>query len=475
MLAKDTPRRSRFTRAAFSVLAAAAVLSTGLCLIWALWSTTLRLPLLGEYEVYFEAARLRAGLPLYVDHRVGATDYGPVPSYFLVVYTPIWPAVLALLPDATRLEVARTVGLLLWFATFLASGASGPRRKQGLLAGLCVATLLILLLFGASGRPDTVALALAAAGLVRVLRHDQLDARAALLLALAPWLKPTVAAIALCTPLAALLVRMPGARRGALVTVAAHGAIAAVFWFGSHGAGFEHLALSNLQELVWQRELEVLRERAPFFFPLLLLAGFTAGASWRSERRARLLLLLLGGTSAACLIGLAKVGSSSNYWFEPCLIAVLVFAHLPLPARLAERWPFALAVWSWFALVQTATVRGIFERFGTDREDAEMVARARALCMPSQSSITLSDHGGIEWSLHGRPIVESYQMFFLLGRGGFSIDTWRALYQRPEARCFVRVTGLLQFSTELRDVIATDYERVWSGPRGEIHLRRQVR
>ncbi|MGH7436420.1 MAG: hypothetical protein ACRENE_12175, partial [Polyangiaceae bacterium] len=77
-----------------------------------------------EGTFLFEAARIRHGLPLYVDPLSGAFDYGAVPSRFYVLYTPFWAAVVASFPEGAAPALARALSLAAWF---------------GLLGGLVVA------------------------------------------------------------------------------------------------------------------------------------------------------------------------------------------------------------------------------------------------------------------------------------------------------------------------------------------------
>src|SRR5579884_3638140 len=72
---------------AAAVVLGASVLSV---LLWAVLTLSVRLTIPGETEVLFEASRIRAGLPLYVDPVVGAFDYGAVPARYFVVYPPLW-------------------------------------------------------------------------------------------------------------------------------------------------------------------------------------------------------------------------------------------------------------------------------------------------------------------------------------------------------------------------------------------------
>src|SRR5437763_17084784 len=76
-----------------------------------------RVPYWGEAEVVFDAQRLHAGLPIFVDPLVGAHEYGEPPSRWFVTYPPVWALVLALLPKGAMLLASRVACTVAWLGS----------------------------------------------------------------------------------------------------------------------------------------------------------------------------------------------------------------------------------------------------------------------------------------------------------------------------------------------------------------------
>jgi hypothetical protein len=72
-----------------------------LVLVWAVADVRARPPMGGEGEALFEAARMRAHLPLYTDPIEGAWEQGAPPARYYVLYPPLWSWALSLLPAPT--------------------------------------------------------------------------------------------------------------------------------------------------------------------------------------------------------------------------------------------------------------------------------------------------------------------------------------------------------------------------------------
>ena len=188
----------RFARAARIFALAAVAVSVASTLAFAIGLLNVRPLGYGEAEPLYEASRLRAGLPLYVDPLVGAFDYGPVPTRCFVVYPPLWSWVLSHLGAGHAAIFARTACSMAWFGTlaWIAFGARQEGRKAAWLAASLAAGVFVLALWGTSGRPDSVAIALAAVSLQRAARRGEPDGWTGACVALAAWTKPNVLGIA---------------------------------------------------------------------------------------------------------------------------------------------------------------------------------------------------------------------------------------------------------------------------------------
>src|SRR5579872_1361480 len=127
-------------RAPLRVVWALAATCTGAALLAAVAYSIAALPVRPldgvEGEVLYEAARLRAGLPLYTDPIAGAFDHGPVPARFFVLYPPLWSFLLSLVPGAARVLAGRIAACAAWFGTlaYLAWRAPAPHRRVACVA-----------------------------------------------------------------------------------------------------------------------------------------------------------------------------------------------------------------------------------------------------------------------------------------------------------------------------------------------------
>jgi hypothetical protein len=86
--------------------------------------------------------------------------------------------------------------------------------------------------------------------------------------------------------------------------------------------------MSTAQPLVLSIWLDNLYSRLPFFAALI---GFAAwcGFHERSSINTRVTLSALAASVFWTLLLLAKTGSASNYWMEPCVAALIVFRKVP--------------------------------------------------------------------------------------------------------------------------------------------------
>jgi hypothetical protein len=429
-------------------LAAAGLLAMVLAVLAFAGSTIpSRIPYWGEAEVVFEASRLRDGLPLFVDPLAGAREHGEPPSRFYVTYPPLWAAVLSLAPASAALVVSRVLGTLAWLGALFGM-AWTARRGSRVTTAACAAFVFgswVLANFATTGRPDAIACALAAAGLVRAMRVGRIDGVALVLLVLVPWVKPTLLGLPAGALVADALARRDARTIGhaAATTLG----IAAALHFASGGALFAHVALSNAQPFTLQAWLEHVPSRLPFFLPLFALAGVVG---WRDRESpgTRVGLGALAGSVAWTLIALAKTGSASNYWMEPCIAAVAVIAQAaPGPRPFAfGRGPALHALLALGAVLYAgvASVRASVEHAREYRDDARFVATVRALC--GEGAIA-ADEAGIELVTNGRILVPTYQMVHLVNAGRFPAALWIA--DLRAARCVVEHTGQLRLSPEI--------------------------
>jgi hypothetical protein len=392
----------------------------------------------------FEAARIRDGLTLYTDPVAGAFDYGAVPARFFVLYPPLGSGLVSLFPAGLAAALGRALSLVSWYGVlaWIAWGAHRRGRPLGVLAAAFVSGVYTLTLYAASVRPDALAVALAAVALELSVRAEGAPpARAGALFALAAWLKPNVVGLAAGAFLAAL--RSPRRARGALGAAALVTlAIGVPLHLLSHGAAWTHLARSTAQPLrldVWVAQMTT----RPQFFALLLGFALVAGVAARVDPGVRLATLALATSVAWTLVSLAKVGSATCYWMEPCVGAAVVLAHAPVPS-LSPRWRALLAAALPLQAIWTgvASVRSSVESIAESPAKARAIERLRAGL--GAGSLLLSDDAGIELALDGRLVDTPFQTTALVRAGLFPRSAWEADVARPEVTGLVVTSDLLE-------------------------------
>ncbi|MBX3233927.1 MAG: hypothetical protein KIT84_34135 [Labilithrix sp.] len=399
-----------------------------------------RVPYWGEAEVVFEASRLRAHEPLFVDPLVGATERGLPPSRWYVTYPPLWSWGVSFVPQGGALIGARVASTLAWFGALGWLAWLGNKREAAVAAAF-VAGVWVLANFATTGRPDSIAAAVAAVALVRATRGARIDPLTIALFVLVPWLKPTMIGL----PFGALVAARD--RRALAIAAGLALASAAIAHVASGGALFHHVVRSNAQPFTLAAWLDQVPARLPFFAPLF---AWAAWLGWRERASAsmRIALGALAASVAWTLVALAKTGSSSNYWMEPCVAAVVVVVRARPSPRDAR---FAAAALAATAYAGVASIRGALEHAATYRADAETVQRMSALCNKSVDEVVAADEAGIELLLDGRILVPTYQMVHLVRRGDFPAAPWAADLGR--ARCFIEHTGQLRLVPELARAI----------------------
>jgi hypothetical protein len=403
-----------------------------------------------EGSFLFDAARIRQGLPLYVDPNVGAWEYGPVPSRYYVLYTPFWAAVLAAFPASAAAVCARLLSFGAWAGLLACIVASAPRSRRAVTAagGAFVASLYPLMLFAAAGRSDAVAVAIAGLALLRSARAGRVGALEGALFALAAFFKPNVLAAGLGA-IGADVVERRGRSLPALAGAASCVlACAGVLEGASGGVWVEHLVRSSWMPFSARLWAEQMVSRAPFFVLPLAFCVWSA-----ARARAWMLLSALGASVAWTAVSLAKVGSASNYWMEPCVVGLVVLASVPLPPfpswLRAAAAPLALAQVAWTGV---ASVRSSVAAIGAASHESAVLSGARVACGAGPGQIVLADEAGLEMMLDGRAVDQPLVFTQLVRRGDFALSTWVADLDRPDVR------GLVLQSDWLERAGATDVE-----------------
>lgn len=432
------------TRARGALMLALGAVGLLATLAWALGTIVTR-PLDNvEGEILFEAARLRERLPLWVDPAVGAAYPGSlVPSRYLVLYLPVWPALLSLVPAPAAFLVARVVALLAWFGTLGRAVAFAPRERR--LPVLAFALLFggawVLALHGVSGKPDAIAIAVAGAAVLRSVRRGGADAIAGALFVLAFALKPNVIGAAPGVLLAtAWLARDVRARVAPFAGAAAAVLVLVVGLTVAAGGRtwIDHLLASTGQTPMLALWKEQMAARGPFF--LLPLFGALAYGATRKTSPARIATCALATSLAWSFLCLAKIGSASNYFLEPGVVAVtLVACVAPLP-----RAALALAGVVQMAWITVASMRSATEEIGFARDRAALVAHARETCGAGPGTSIVSDEPGIELMLDGRILGTPFQTTHLVRRGRFDAAVWERDLAQPEVACALLSNGLLE-------------------------------
>jgi hypothetical protein len=427
-----------------------------------------------EAEMVFEASRIQRGFPLYVDPAAGAWEMGPPPSRYYVLYTPMWPWLLAAMSPRS-LGGIRSVGraasallLLLTLASILR--ASHPRSRATVATGALLALGFAMLVRETGyAEADVPAVALASAALLRMNRRRGLDPLSAALLAATPLLKPSVLGGAAGAVAAHVIAhRRTGARQlaGPLVAGAAVGAgIIACFHLASHGAWLTHVVRATGQTISFERWVQEFGSRAVFFgLPHAAVCAVAA------RRRAGLFATLpLAASTAWSTFAIAKHGSGTHYWLEPTMAALIALGRSPPPEAPAARVPWVAWAGTAFVLAAAASSLAAFPTLReTDRAMAATLAGVRARCPLGPGEVLVSTFGAFELEIDGRIVVPDWQNAYLIRAGKFPLEEWRRDLASPAgARWFVaradfadpvpaRIEGITEVSSyrkELRDVI----------------------
>ncbi len=419
-----------------------------------------RVPYWGEAEVLFEAARIRAGYPLFVDPLVGALEYGAPPSRYLVTYPPLVSFALATVPSGLATVVGRMLATLAWFGTLAWIALTSRRecRANAIVAATFVGGTWLLANFATVARPDAFACALAGAGLVRAIRRGQLDPVSIALLALVPWVKPTMIGLPAGAFLADAVIHRTSRRIA--IAAAGTGVFALALHLASAGPLFDHVLRSNAQPLALAVWLDQVPARLPFFAPLFALALIHAGRA-RAQPGISIGLGALVASVAWTLFALSKTGSAANYWMEPCLAAVALVAHAE-GAFVFGRSGLTHAAITFVTVLyaNVASIRASLEHAVAYRDDAAFVATLPTLCGLERGDVVASDEQGIELASNGRILTPAFQMGWLVRTGRLPSATWASDLELPSVRCFVA------HSNDLADIpaLASVVEKAFAPP-----------
>jgi hypothetical protein len=395
-----------------------------------------------EGDLLFEASRIRGGLVLYTDPLFGAADYGAVPARYYVLYPPLWATFLSVWPAAAAAIMGRVVSSAAWWGLLAWLGRSARERCRvpAALAAAFVGGVYSLAEFGGAARPDAAALALAGIALARSVRRGEVDALAGGLFALAALTKPSVLGMGGGAIAACAMVAPRGCLRGAASAAGVLVVGAAVLQNISSGVWLAHLLAGTAQPFHFRLLLHHLGSRAQFF---LLFLGLAALFAWRAARRedparsgATIALGALAFSVAWSFVTFAKIGSAANYWMEPCVAAVIVFANVEPPELSRRAWlAVAVAVPIQALWTGVGSVRATLEAIDQNRAHSLLLERARATCGVGPGVLVVADEPGIEMVEDGRLVAHAFPLTHQVLRGRLAVEPWLHDLSRPEVGC----------------------------------------
>ncbi len=431
------------------------LLAVGLATVLAFAFLTLHSrPLDGsEGHILYDAMRLRAGRPLYVDPHIGILDDGPPPARHYVIYTPLLAFLVAVFPEGAAPWLTRLLSIAAWYGLLGGLAYTRTRIAHRWLAwgaAAFVGAVYVLTLYGASGRPDALALLLAGIAFARSVRRGEPAALEGALFALAAWVKPNVLALAAGTLALDFLRRRKIApiATAVLVSVIIGGALMKI----SHGAFLQHLVEPIKAPMTLSLAIDQATSRLQFLGLPLLAAAVLAWRSRRIEGCQSGALLALAGLVVAfgwTLFSLAKYGSASNYWMEPCVALVVIASSFPIPASVSgmgDRPAIALVGLTLFQLVWTltASVRSSVETIVRAPYVSEEIAQVRTLCGARPGETVMADDSGLELMIDHRLFHAPVQLTPLVKYGRWPEAVFLEDVRRPEVTCAVMSSDLLE-------------------------------
>ncbi len=452
----DEPAFMRLSRRVglglFVVVSFASLLAT---LAWALGTMRTR-PLDGvEGEIVFEAMRLREKQALYIDPVVGDLAAGDPPTRYFVLYPPLYSWLVSLLPVSSVAGATLAVRVL---ATGAWGGAVAVLARRGhaekrthartllVLGGAAfVAGTYVLSLYGASGRPDALALLLAAIALSRAVGKGRVDALAGALFALAVFVKPNVLGLGTGAMTATFLRHRARSWAG----LSAFGATAALLCVALHvasgGQFIAHLTASTAQDTSASLWLSQMGSRLPFFLAPIAL-GLALGVRHFKDDHTFIAFAALGASFCWALLSLSKIGSASNYWMEPCLGALCILSRAP-EVSLGRGTAFAAVLLGVQAPYDgVASIKSSFEGLSQAPAQRAALDAIRASCNDRPGATTLADEPGVELEIDGRVVDTPFQ--FAHSHSEPLARAWERSADNPNVRCVVVDGDLLERTGE---------------------------
>jgi hypothetical protein len=207
----------------------------------------------------------------------------------------------------------------------------------------------------------------------------------------------------------------------------------------SSGAWLAHLLAGTAQPLRARLLVHHLAARGQFFLSLLGLGVFFAR---RAGRAGAIALGALASSIAWSLLTFAKTGSAANYWMEPCVAAVIVFARIE-PPYLGARARLGHAALALFVPLQAlwtgvASIRANVEAVASNRAHLRLLQGARGTCGVGPEVLVVADEPGIEvMEDAGRLVAHAFPLTHQALRGRLDIGPWLADLARPEIGCVV--------------------------------------
>ena len=436
----------------FVVVSCAALLVT---LTWALGTIRSR-PLDGvEGEIVFEAMRLREKHALYIDPVVGDLSLGDPATRYYVLYPPLFSWLVSLLPVSTVAGATlcvRVIALAAWTAAVVVLARRGhgekrTRTRMLLVVGGAAFVLgtYVLSLFGASGRPDALALLLAAFGLSRAVGKGRVDAVAGALFALAVFVKPNVLGLATGAMTATFLRHRARSWAGLASFAGTAALLCVVLYVASDGQFLTHLTASTAQDTSAALWLSQMGSRLPFFLVPIAL-GLALGVRHFKDDHTFIAFAALGASFCWALLSLSKIGSASNYWMEPCLGALCILSRAP-SLSLGRGTAFASVLLGVQAPYDgVASIKSSLEGLAQAPAQRATLNEIRASCNDRPGATTLADEPGTELEIDGRVVDTPFQ--FAHTRNDALARAWERSSDSPNVRCVVVQGDLLERTGE---------------------------
>jgi hypothetical protein len=418
----------------------------------------------GEGFVQLDAVRAARGEPLY-------GDPGTLP-WTLHVYTPLysWLVALLLLDGSSSYVPGRLIGYLSVLFTAALIVWSG-RTRSGSVAwgvGALYLTLPLFIPWGAAVRPDNLAVAFSALGVVIV---DRCAGRRSLYWAIPVFLAAGLTKQSVLAGLAAACVSLALrdkriALRFSAVFATAMVAIVAGLELASDGGFWLHTVSAHLDKpFGWNRVGSVATAFGLSHAPLVLLAAALC-IRLALTRRASIYGLWLV-IAALTTITAGKSGSDTNYFLEAAAAAMFLAAQeLSWPASSAPAWRRAVAaIAAGMAIVWAGLNVGLHERNGEWIAGSEAAFEAALIEWGRTPGPIVSDDAGFLLAANEPLYLRPYIMSELARSGDWDpAPLLEALRQREVGLLIVQrePEGIyhMRYTAEMRAAMERHYRRV---------------